>query len=96
MQNPETGGSARMFQPVKVPSARLTTMMGYGTSSAGSADDLCMYITDDGQALYCGTDGTANTGVPNVQGNPALRWYNQNIANPGAWNRYTMHSQMGD
>ena len=96
MQNPETGGSARMFQPVKVPGARLTTMMGYGTSSAGVSEDLCLYITDDGQALYAGTDGTAQTGVPNVQGNPGLRWYNQNIANPGPWNRLTMHSQMGD
>jgi hypothetical protein len=96
MQNPETGGNSRMFQPIKVPSARLTTMMGQGTASGTTADDLGMYITDDGQVLYCGTDGTAQTGVPNVQGSPNLRWYNQNIANPGAFNRFTMHSQAGD
>jgi alpha-tubulin suppressor-like RCC1 family protein len=96
MQNPETGGNSRLFQPIKVPSARLTTMMGQGTASGTTGDDLGMYITDDGQVLYCGTDGTAQTGVPNVQGSPNLRWYNQNIANPGAFNRFTMHSQAGD
>jgi alpha-tubulin suppressor-like RCC1 family protein len=96
MQNPETGGSARLFHPIKVPSARLTTMMGYGTSSAGTANDLGLYITDDGQALYAGTDGTAQNGTPNVQGAIGLRWYVQNIGNPGPFNRVTMHSQMGD
>lgn len=93
MQNPETGGLNNMFQPVKMPAAtRLATMMGQGTSG----DDLCLYITDDGQALYCGTDGTAQTGVPNVQGAAGLRWYVANIAAPGSFNRSTMHSQPGD
>lgn len=101
MQNPETGGGASgstvpMFQPIKVPGARLTTMMGYGTAASGTTDDLCLYITDDGQALYCGTDGTLQNGTPNLQGNPALRWWQTNIGAPGPGNRYAMHSQMGD
>jgi alpha-tubulin suppressor-like RCC1 family protein len=98
MQNPETGGNNHLFQPLKVPSARLTTMMGQGTFQVNTnvTDDLGVYITDDGQVLYCGTDGTAQTGTPNVQGAPGLRWYTQNIANPGAFNRFIMHSQAGD
>ena len=94
-QNPETGVT-NLFQPIKVPSARLTTMMGYGTGSSGTSNDLGLYITDDGQVLYCGNDGTARDGVSIVQGAIGLRWYNQNIAPPGPWDRDTMHSQLGD
>lgn len=98
MQNPETGGTNRLFQPIKVPSARLATAMGQGTSyvTANTTDDIGVYITDDGQLLYCGSDGTAQTGVPNVQGAAGLRWYTQNILAQGAFNIYTMHSQAGD
>lgn len=95
MQNPETGGTP-IFQPILLPSARLTTMMGYGTSGSGTAEDLCVYITDDGQALYCGTDGTVRNGSSNVQGAQGLRWYNNNIGNPGPFDRLTMHSQLSD
>ena len=98
MQNPETGNNTRMFIPIKLPSARLATCMGQGTFQANSnvTDDIGLYITDDGQPLYCGTDGTAQTGTPNVQGAAGLRWYTQNIGNPGPFNRSIMHSQPGD
>jgi len=104
MQNPETGGTNKLFQPIKTPGARLTTAMGQGTfngPNANVADDLGLYITDDGQALYCGHDGTSRTAATSgLQGAPGARQYPNLTGGPaytaGQSDRYTMHSQAGD
>ena len=110
MQNPETGG-AYMFQPIKTPAgARFSTTMGCGTSAGtGTSHDLGMYITDDGQVLYCGNDSNNRTGttqsqsgmIASVQGSTSGYWWRGNLnpadsSNPSPADRSMMHSQPGD
>lgn len=96
-QNPETGGMYH-YWPVKMPSnTRMTTIMGQGVND----NDLSSFITDDGQCLYCGTDGTSGAGVTSgmVQGQVTKAWQYYFIAtasNNTSSNRFTMHSLVGD
>jgi hypothetical protein len=101
-QNPETGGWYN-YQPVKMPSnTRISTFMGFGHALPGQSSsagyDIAAFITDDGQVLYCGSDGTNQTAATgSVQGALSGEWVNKVItgSNP-ANNRYTMHSLVSD
>ena len=90
MQNPDTGVFYN-YQPIKVPSgARLATFMGMGQPG----NDMSLFITDDGQALMAGYDGTNNQ---NWQGSVHMAYYwvavsNQSQTGP----RNIMHSLIGD
>lgn len=56
-QNPETGGYYS-YWPIRTPSnVRINTIMGFGRQTF----DLSAFITDDGQVLFCGVDGTNRT-----------------------------------
>ena len=53
-QDPETGGFYQ-YWPIRTPSnTRINCIMGQGRASY----DLSSFITDDGQVLFCGADGT--------------------------------------
>ena len=95
-QNPETGGQYN-YWPARMPSGmRVNTIMGQGQPNY----DLSSFITDDGQCLYCGADGTAGTlatgGLVQGQVTYAFGYYFVLIANNAASNRYTMHSLVSD
>jgi alpha-tubulin suppressor-like RCC1 family protein len=95
-QNPETGGMYH-YWPIKMPSnTRMTTIMGQGRPG----NDLSTFITDDGQCLYCGTDGTNQNvtgGLVQGQVSKASQYYFVSItSNNTASNRFTMHSLVGD
>lgn len=103
-QNPETGGWYN-YQPVKMPSnTRIATIMGFGHALPGQGStqgyDLSAFITDDGQVLYCGSDGTNQTvNVGSVQGSLGAEWNNKingASATTNNNNRYTMHSLVSD
>ena len=101
-QNPETGGFYN-YQPIKMPSnTRIATIMGFGHAlpgpSSSSGYDLAAFITDDGQVLYCGSDGTNQTAATgSVQGAINQEYaYKVLSGSNNATNRYTMHSLMGD
>jgi alpha-tubulin suppressor-like RCC1 family protein len=95
-QNPETAGMYH-YWPIRMPSnVRMSTFMGQGRNG----EDLSSFITDDGQCLYCGTDGTnQNVTAGMVQGQitKAYQYYFvATAANDTASNRFTMHSLIGD
>jgi alpha-tubulin suppressor-like RCC1 family protein len=95
-QNPETGGMF-FYWPIRTPSnTRMTTIMGHGRTT----EDLSSFITDDGQCLYCGTDGTGQTVTAGlVQGQVTKAWQYYFVAtasNNTPSNRFTMHSLVGD
>jgi alpha-tubulin suppressor-like RCC1 family protein len=89
-QNPETG-AYYMYQPIKVPSgARISTFMGQGVPGS----DLSLFVTDDGQALIAGYDGPSSA---NIQGMTQYSYYDQVISTQSqVFNRYTMHTLIGD
>lgn len=89
-QNPETGQFYN-YQPIKTPSgARIATFMGMGQP----AQDLSLFVTDDGQPLMAGTDGSANN---SIQGSVNVGWYNVAVSGQGITeHRNTMHSLVGD
>jgi len=95
-QNPETGGMYH-YWPIKMPSnTRMSTIMGQGRPG----NDLSTFITDDGQCLYCGTDGTNQNvtgGLVQGQVSKASQYYFvATSGNNTASNRFTMHSLVGD
>lgn len=89
-QNPETGVFYN-YHPIKVPSGvRLATFMGMGNP----ANDLSLFITDDGQPLMAGYDGGTNW---NVQGSIQYAYYQTQVsAQSLQMPRNLMHSLVGD
>jgi len=102
-QDPETGGQYN-YWPIRLPSnTRINAIMGFGLFYQGGPTcyDLSGFITDDGQVLYCGVDGTSQglTTTAIVQGQLTWDLRYQQITTTGAnqpQNRYTMHSLVGD
>ena len=94
-QDPETGGWYH-YWPARMPSnVRITTIMGFGVPG----NDLSGFITDDGQVLFCGIDGTSNNISTGVQGsvNYIYMYYKVQItSNNNGVPRFTMHSMLGD
>lgn len=90
MQNPESG-TFYNYQPIKTPSGvRLSTFMGMGNPG----NDLSLFITDDGQALMAGYDGST---LWNVQGSIHLAFYDRAVSNQNPTGpRTLMHSLVGD
>lgn len=101
-QDPEAGGQYH-YWPIRTPSnTRINAIMGFGLAGG---NDISAFMTDDGQVLFCGGDGTtpgsaSSIGSTNsVQGQLNWLWRYRQItstSNNYTLPRYTMHSLVGD
>jgi alpha-tubulin suppressor-like RCC1 family protein len=91
----EIQNSANVFKRIPHPggySAKWASGAGWPNDTA--TNDIGLYLTDQGQAMIAGFDGT--TGHQALQGHFwATQYYQSNIIDPGAYVRYHIHGYPG-
>jgi len=91
----ELHASSNLFKRIPHPggySAKWAS--GSGWPHDGSTYDCGQYLTDQGQLMIAGFDGT--TGYQNYQGSYwSLRYYESVIIDPGGYHRYHIHGLPG-